>query len=243
MDYVYLPTRIPYHCDFCGRRFLTKRVRLEQGLGRFCSPQCNGRSQDTREPRICPQCGIIFLMAQASIRRGRRYCSRNCAHEAKRGDWLTRFWSLVDRSAGLHACWPWVGQIARNGYGIFLLAIQRGVQKHLLAHRVARELTTGSLLLPGFNVNHCCPNYWRHCVQPRHTYVGTTLENCHDMWRDGRAGHRGANGERNGHAKITEADVMMIRSSSLPTRVLVEIHGLSSSSIRNIKRGDTWKHL
>lgn len=53
---------------------------------------------------------------------------------------LDRFWSRVDRSGGIGACWPWTGRLTRDGYG--------RIEFRYVAystHRVAYELCVGPI--------------------------------------------------------------------------------------------------
>lgn len=89
-----------------------------------------------------------------------------------------RFWSKVDTDGD---CWEW--QAAKNpkGYGFFGLG-RRG-DGHALAHRVAYELTTGSIP-DGLCVLHKCDN--PGCVRPDHLWLGTRADNNRDMIGKGR---------------------------------------------------------
>ena len=65
-------------------------------------------------------------------------------------------------------CWPWMACVLRNGYGQFHLA-----GKRVYAHRVAYELTYGSL--NGMEVDHICHN--RACCNPAHLRAVTHKQN------------------------------------------------------------------
>jgi len=51
-----------------------------------------------------------------------------------------------------------------------------------------------------------------------------------------------AHGEANGHAKLTEEDVVSIRESSLSYKRLALQYGVSKTTITKIKIGAYWKH-
>lgn len=79
---------------------------------------------------------------------------RGANHEViTRGDLLTR---LSDKFLVGDGCWPWVGVINGNGYG--MLGTQRG-------HVLLFELMVGPVPR-GFHVHHLCQN--RRCVRPDH---------------------------------------------------------------------------
>lgn len=50
-------------------------------------------------------------------------------------------------------------------------------------------------------------------------------------------------GERNGRAKLSERQVLEIRTSTLPRRTLAERYRVSRSTIRQIQTRQGWKHL
>lgn len=58
-----------------------------------------------------------------------------------------------------------------------------------------------------------------------------------------RSPERTPRGERHGHAKITEDDVRIIRSSGASGSVLAARYGISPSAISVIRSGKTWKHV
>lgn len=85
----------------------------------------------------------------------------------------------VDRSGGPDACWPWKRRIRRDGYGD-IWARSIGEQ---LAHRVAWFVAHGPIP-DGLCVLHRCDN--KPCCNPRHLFLGTQLDNMHDMIAKGR---------------------------------------------------------
>ena len=50
-------------------------------------------------------------------------------------------------------------------------------------------------------------------------------------------------GERNSQAKLTAADVMAIRASSLPVRAVAAQYGIGTSQVSRIRRGKKWARL
>lgn len=157
-----------------------------------------------------------------------------------------RFLLHVDQSGGETACWPWTGGRFQNGYG----RISFG-GKSLGAHRISFELFVGPIPA-GMFVCHNCPggdNRW--CVNPAHLWVGTLAENNRDQSvkgvAQGNRHHIGFPGEAHPHSKLTDADVVAIRSRYTPKKVTVKMlaaeFGISETSVRDIVHRRSWSHV
>lgn len=118
----------------------------------------------------CAHCGRKFE------RRTSRHtmCSDECRGESQRKrnkrrivDVGQRFWSKVDRSAGMDKCWPWTAHYSQSGYGRFRIS-----GKSREAPRVAFELVYGEY--PP-EVDHRCRN--RACCNPSHLRSATGKQN------------------------------------------------------------------
>lgn len=129
-------------------------------------------------------------------------------------------------------CWIWLGNKHQYGYGIVLLPGEKRVR----AHRYAYEKWVGPIP-DGLVVLHSCDN--PICVNPAHLSVGTRGDNN----RDAKAKDRNARGSRNGHAKLTEADVAFILASPLPQKELAKMFAVHQSGISRLKNGKRWKHV
>jgi len=134
-----------------------------------------------------------------------------------------------------------MGRRDRGGYGHIQCGSRRGGVKRgpRQTHRVAYELTFGPIP-EGQVVRHKkCDN--PPCCNPAHLRLGTQADNIADMVAAGRQSF----GARNPNAKLTDADVIAIRSgqSSETTAELAQRFGVSQSLISQIRGGSLWKHV
>lgn len=142
-----------------------------------------------------------------------------------------RFMALVEVPRNPKACWKWVGAKDYKGYGKF-----NPFGKGKMAHRYAYELFVGEIP-EGLQACHKCDHRW--CINPEHLFLGTAQDNSSDMVDKGRS----CPGEKHVWAKLTDALVMHIRSSETQDRVFAKLYGVSRESVRDARRGLTWRHL
>jgi hypothetical protein len=151
-----------------------------------------------------------------------------------------RFWSKV-RVRDIEECWLWLGGTARFGYGTF--AIKHG--DLIPAHRFSWILAYGNIP-DGLWILHHCDN--PPCVNPLHLFLGTRKDNINDMLQKRRHwAHRGyspiTRGEKNGRARVTDAQVVEIRKRYILGQTQTELaplFGLSRQAIGRIVRREVW---
>jgi hypothetical protein len=142
-------------------------------------------------PATCARCSAAFKTWQHKIDAGEgRYCSLLCARrsqgEQSRKPARDRFWKRIDKDGPLlpHVetpCWIWTGARTRRGYGLL------GERSALVyAHRLSYEIHHGEV--GSLFVCHRCDN--PSCVNPAHLFLGTALDNVHDMLAKGRGAHQ-----------------------------------------------------
>lgn len=139
-----------------------------------------------------------------------------------------------------YGCWEWTGALNYGGYGLFNL---RGITDK--AHRAAWILYRGAIP-SGLFVCHKCDN--RKCVNPKHLFVGTRLDNIKDMVAKGRAHPQ--KGENNGRARLSTKTVKEIYEVVHATTAnhgtcleLARKHGVAEQTIGAIKHGQNWAHI
>lgn len=149
-----------------------------------------------------------------------------------------RLWARVVKS-GPDECWLWMGGPTPAGYG------QLQVNgRHAYAHRFSYELHYGPIP-PGMYVCHTCDV--RNCVNPRHLWLGTHLDNIADAARKGKYRNRSAGVRRSvgaKRAKLSPEQVVAIRADrTSSTRELATRYGVGREAVARIRRGQTWKGL
>lgn len=133
-------------------------------------------------------------------------------------------------------CWNWKAGKDTHGYG----QMNANGRKRL-AHRISFEVHRG-LIPEGKCVCHRCDN--PACINPDHLFIGTQAENVADMIAKRRDRKASQKGEAHGQAKLTEADVIAIRSNAHSSQSdLAARYGVSPSQIGNIRRGKRWTHV
>lgn len=149
---------------------------------------------------------------------------------------LERFWAKVDTSGGDDACWNWIGAKA-GGYGRFGKA-----KTAQYAHRFSYQIHHGDIP-DQMLVCHRCDN--PSCVNPKHLFLGTPLDNMQDKVQKGRA--KGGKGTRNARNKLTETQVLTIRAQWAAglrnKRQLAREYGVCAQQITNIVTGKHWSFL
>lgn len=142
---------------------------------------------------------------------------------------VERFWSKVD-IRGPGECWPWTGKPSPDGYGRFGVGRVGSRNIILNAQVFALILTTGEDQAGRYGL-HTCDN--RPCCNPADLYWGNHLDNMRDMAARGRASRWG---EANPAVKLSTLQVLAIREAVGSYRQIAESHGVSKTTVGQIKR-------
>ncbi len=133
-------------------------------------------------------------------------------------------------------CWLWTGRI-KFGYGEFFYQYRM-----VRAHRLSYELFVGPIEL-GKHILHRRECGRRDCINPHHLYMGTNADNNRDrvLWGNFIFG------EAHKNAKLTEKDVLSIRSlrknRGYTYKILANMFGVGITLIHGIVKGQKWKQL
>lgn len=147
---------------------------------------------------------------------------------------IERFWSKVKKTKN---CWNFFGAFTRDGYG------QLGIDGQMRrAHRVSWIIHKG-IIPKSTYVLHKCDK--RNCVNIKHLYLGTQLDNMRDMVE--RKRNSDNNGEKNPRAILKNSDVLRIRKiysrGKTKQKELAKKFNVDQVTISHILRKYTWKNL
>ena len=152
---------------------------------------------------------------------------------------LERFERFLPDQLRDDECWEWQGRLDRDGYG--KIKDQPPGRYSLSAHRVAWEAHHAEPVPHGLQVCHHCDN--PACVNPAHLFIGTNADNNADKVSKGRH----SRGETSGRRRLSDAQVLEIRSlyssGACAQEELARQFGVRKSSISQIIRRETWRHL
>jgi hypothetical protein len=131
-------------------------------------------------------------------------------------------------------------------------------KKLMLMHRYIYEKYYGKILR-GYCVCHRCDNPL--CINPKHLFAGTIVDNNRDMYQKGRQARRTPaeidrfremartlpprRGSTNGNSRLTEAQVIEIRQKGRykPLKHIAADYGVDRKLIYLILRREVWKHV
>jgi len=143
--------------------------------------------------------------------------------------------SAVDQVTG---CWMWTGAKCSGGYG----KITRG-GKWFKPHRVFYQVYYNCSVLPDIEVCHHCDTPL--CINPEHLFLGTHADNMKDCALKGRHKRADIKGEDCTNAKLTEREVIEIRTlgKEFTHSRLAKLYGVARQTISHILAYERWKHV
>ena len=189
---------------------------------------------------VC-DCGKKAVVWQTALKRSGPSRSCGCAVPALRSKrWAEyrepAFWARVDTSEP-DGCWNWTGHQVLGPKNTSPYGVLGWNGRQQRAHRVAYLLKVGPIPT-GAMVLHRCDNSL--CCNPAHLYIGDHAQNMQDMVDRRRRVGKGA-GERNGRAKLTQAQADEIRvmyaAGGVSQQRIADLYGISQFAVSQIVLG------
>lgn len=140
------------------------------------------------------------------------------------------FWSKVRKT---ESCWNWTAGKDKDGYGISYVGFS------IRAHRQSYQMHFGAIH-DGLFVCHRCDN--PSCVNPAHLFLGTNTDNIMDASAKGRMRF----GSRHGRSKLSDADVLSMRTMKAQGFSLDKLairFGMAKSQVSRIVKREQWTHI
>jgi hypothetical protein len=180
--------------------------------------------------KICEYCGASYAV-RLKFRMKQRFCSSACffAHFPQTVE--EAFWANVPADRTDEGCWVWQGAMQGN-YGHIRVGGPKAPGHR--AHRVSWEIHNGPIP-DGLYVCHDCPGGDNPlCVNPRHLFLGTALDNNRDRLR------------KVGGRRLSQEHVREIRrayAAGVTSLELMSQYGVGHSAIHYIVTGRMWSSV
>jgi len=151
---------------------------------------------------------------------------------------LTRFNANYTRDE--NGCWLWTGTTTNGKYGHRPYGQIRHDGTPIYAHRAAWTLFWGEIPSGSLVLHHCDVSL---CVNPRHLFLGSYMDNRNDMLAKGR--DNPSRGTEHYLAKLTEDEVRTIFTlrRKEPLQETARRFKINKSHVSRIQGGYAWKHL
>lgn len=241
-------------CEYCNNDYMGGIYPSRST--KYCSRKCMSSNFIIElVDKLCIRCGNSFKVENSRKYRA-KFCSPKCimytgpkeslSHSKGKGFWqiadneqkLTKIKELFEKTViKKDGCWEWRNSKLRSGYG----SISIGRHKFLSAHRVSWIIHYGEIP-EGLLVCHRCDN--KECTNPEHLFLGTYKDNSIDCVNKNRKNMNF--GVNHYSAKLNDEKVRSIKKLLIENntwRSIAEMYNVSISTIQNIVKGKTWKHI
>lgn len=201
-------------CIFCGKEFEVSKVKRKS----YCSDSCSNKVKARRQQEKIRKTRIAIPL------------------EIK----LKRLRGIIEshKKEDLNGCWNWTGALKKgtHKYGRLKTINPLTDKSCMMIASRASYLAYNGDLPPGMNILHLCDN--PQCVNPKHLYAGTSLQNSKDI--------KSSNKYKAINSKLTVQEVRIIKhriSLGVSFGFLSKEFNVSKSTIQSIKEGKTWKDV
>lgn len=212
-------------CKACSNEFVVGKGCT----GQFCSRICYDNSRPKPIQKLCLFCRKKFFYY---LIRNQETCSLSCRSKFKYQKRINEFNALSDEQklnllkeryekfvVRKDGCWDW-NAAKVLGYGAFRLG-----RKSYKAHRVSWMIHKGIIPSALFVLHKCYKN--RQCTNPDHLYLGTALENNHDIINAG---------DKKALNKEQILEIKKLLSLDVPQTKIAKKFNITSSTVRYHKK-------
>lgn len=191
----------------------------------------------------CRDIGTLLEVNDETIRKVLIACNvkrrpKSYKKPAKTPSWNEYFQSRTKRHGD---CIIWTGFKDKSGYGRVLA---RFAPRIFFVHRLSWFLKHGDFDL-NLRVLHSCDV--RDCVNPKHLWLGTQIDNIRDMCAKGRQRGIVRRGECSPVAKLSNSDIRKMRAArkahGTAYHKLAKRFSVSTMTAYRAITGQSWSHL
>lgn len=251
----YIMPKIDLKCSHCDKEFTSRSYKNKTRSSRFCNFNCYTLSRVSKDTtKKCFKCDIDFRIFPSE--KNRIFCSRKCADRCRPkkgppknkglGFWDTatdtekkqrmteKFEKIVIKT---ETCWGWKNKVTSSRY----TTIGIGKNKWVSGHRLSWIINYGDIPKDKY-VLHKCDN--KVCTNPDHLFLGSAYDNSMDMLKKNRCNPM--KGPKHPYAKLSVENIKEIKNmkrQGLMQSEIARIFKVSSSTILDILKGRTWKHI
>lgn len=145
-------------------------------------------------------------------------------------------WVEANKDHDGDECLSWPFSASATGRGVIKID-----GRQISSARAMCIAAHGNPPTPQHEAAHNCGKGHEGCVNPKHLRWATTAENCADKENHGTY----QRGEKVGTSKLTDDDVMQIKSliGQYTQAQIAKQFGVSQSLISLVKRGKSWNHV